>query len=366
MDAFNKNRLIFARKRRGLTIKALASSVGMTSKIISMYEHGEAVPPNQTMALLAKTLHFPEPFFFLDDIADLNDTAVSFRSFSKMTASVKDSALGAGQIALEFAFWLGKKFDLPIADIPDLRGHHPEAAAATLRNILALGELPIGNMVHLLEAKGVMVFSLTENTLNMDAYSFWMNDRPFMFLNTKKSVEHSRFDAAHELGHLVLHKHGAPTGKELELEANRFASAFLMPVGSVRAKAPRFPSINAFIELKPHWRVSVSALIRRMKDLSLITDWHYRGLMIELSKKGYLKNEPNAISQRESSRLLPMVFKALREDGISRKDIANELCVFVDDIDALFFNLTIVGINGNAQNSNHSLPISGSHLQRIK
>jgi Zn-dependent peptidase ImmA (M78 family)/DNA-binding XRE family transcriptional regulator len=370
-DTFNPNRLKFARKRRGITIKALASAIGMTIKIVSIYENDKGVPPPQTLAAMARELHFPESFFFLEDIAELNDSAVSFRSFSKMTASVKGSALGAGQIALEFASWLYKKFDLPIVDLPDLREHQPEAAAAVLRNIWALGELPIGNMVHLLEAKGVMVFSLTENTLDMDAYSFWMNEHPFIFLNTKKTVERSRFDAAHELGHLVLHKHGSPAGKEVELEANRFASAFLMPSGSVRTKAPRFPTLDVFIKLKPHWKVSTAALIRRMKDLDLLTDWYYRNLMIELSKKYGRKNEPNAISQREASKLLPMVFKALREEEISKKDIADELCLFVNDLDALFFNLMIVGIDGGSRKDSSSLysppiPLPTNHLKRIK
>jgi IrrE N-terminal-like domain len=61
---------------------------------------------------------------------------------------------------------------------------------------------------------------------------------PFVFLNTLKSGEHSRFDAA-ELGHLVLHRHAAPNGQEAEQDANAFASALLMPSASVRAHAPR-------------------------------------------------------------------------------------------------------------------------------
>ena len=227
-NSFNKNRLRFARKRRGMTIKHLGSLVDMTSKIISDYENGKHIPPPKTLFLLAKELNFPESFFYLDDISELDETAVSFRSFSKMTASIKDSALSVGQIALEFSSWIEKKFKLPQVDIPDLRDYKPEIAAETLRNIWSLGELSIGNMIHLLESKGVRVFSLGEILPDMDAYSFWMNNIPFIFVNNQKTVERGRFDAAHELGHLVLHKHGSPSGREVEIEANRFASAFLM------------------------------------------------------------------------------------------------------------------------------------------
>ncbi len=364
--AFNPNRLRFARKRRGLTIKKLSSSICMTPKIISDYENSKHDPPPKTISLLAKELRFPERFFFLeDDIVELDEAAVSFRSFSKMTAAVRDSALCAGQIALEFAFWLEKKFDLPAVDLPDLRDYEPEAAAETLRNIFAIGQLPISNMVHLLESKGVRVFSLEENTLDMDAYSFWMNGTPFMFINTRKTVERSRFDAAHELGHLILHKHGSPLGREIEIEATKFASAFLMPKGSVLVKAPRLPSLSSFINLKPYWRVSTSALIKRMSDLGLVTEWHYRNLMIELSSKFGRREEPNPILQRETSKLLPMIFKALKEDGINKEMIANDLNIFVDDIDSLLFNLTFVGVSGGKNLPQHK-PKSTSHLRRIK
>ena len=62
--------------------------------------------------------------------------------------------------------------------------------------------------------------------------------------DTNKTAEHSRFDAAHELGHLVLHRHGPPRGIEAERQANAFASAFLMPHGSVFPRAPKFPTYD--------------------------------------------------------------------------------------------------------------------------
>jgi Zn-dependent peptidase ImmA (M78 family) len=114
----------------------------------------------------------------------------------------------------------------------------PAGAARTLRQYWTIGEKPIGSMIKLLETKGIRVFSLSENTRNVDAFSCWRNGEPYVFLNKFKSTEHSRFDAAHELAHLVLHKHGGPSqGRSAESEAHAFASSFLMPrddVGSVQ------------------------------------------------------------------------------------------------------------------------------------
>jgi len=368
LNTFNPNRLGFGRKRRGLTIAALASALGMTSRTLSDYENGRRYPNDFTISLIARQLHFPRRFFFLDDMTTIDKTAVSFRSLARMSASVRDAAICAGQIALEFTAWVDNRLELPKADLPDLRDYDPEVAAETLRNEWAMGERPISNMVHILEAKGVRVFSLTEETYDMDAYSYWMEQHPFIFLNTKKSVERSRFDAAHELGHILLHKHGSPLGKEAETQANRFASALLMPRSSVIAHTPSYPTLNVVIQLKSFWRVAASALVRRMRDLSLLTEWHYRTLTIELSKRGFMKNEPNAISQRETSKLLPLIFQTLRQEGITKDDIARDLGLFIDDIDAVIFNLTMVGLSGGATKSsaiqNHGKNVG--HLRVIK
>ncbi len=90
-----------------------------------------------------------------------------------------------------------------------------------------------------------------------------------MFLNLQKTAEHGRFDAAHELGHLVLHRHGSPGGREAEREAHAFASAFLMPEASVIARAPRFATIDQLEKLKRIWGVSVAALNHRLHTIGM-------------------------------------------------------------------------------------------------
>jgi len=283
-QSFNPNRLEFARKRRGYKITELSKKLDITTRTYSHYSNGHSSPSEDLLQNMSSVLKFPVHFFCMEDIHPVSADAVSFRSLSRMSASIRDMAICAGQIAIEFSSFVETKFELPKVKIPDLRGVEPEAAASYVRNEWLLGEKTIKNFVHLLEAMGCRVFSLNENTHDMDAYSFWMDSQPYVFLNTRKSVEHSRFDCAHELGHLVLHKHGAPRGKEVENEANRFASSFLMPAGSVNAIVDRYPTLTRLISLKRNWLVSLSALGRRLKDLGLLSDWQYRSLMIEMSK----------------------------------------------------------------------------------
>ena len=122
-----------------------------------------------------------------------------------------------------------------------------------------------------------------------------------MMLNTQKSAEHSRFDAAHELGHLVLHREGERGREHARHQADQFASAFLMPRSAVLAArfSPRDLANSCFP--KSEWKVSVVALIYRLHAIGILSDWQYRSLYIEASKKGYRSQEPRP-AQREPPR----------------------------------------------------------------
>lgn len=373
---FNNTRFALARKRRGLTKRALAKEVGVTDRSITAYESGQTMPESQTVEKIASALRFPVEFFFADDVEELPVEVASFRALTKMTAAQRDIALSAGAIALLLSRWIGGKFDLPSPDFPEDyriasdvnsknktsqqssqddqypdigRENNPEAAAEMLRQYWDLGELPVKNMIALLESKGVRVFSLSVDAREVDAFSMWYDDVPFVFLNTKKTAERCRFDAAHELGHLIMHRHGAPHGQEAEKEANAFASAFLMPRRSVLANAPRTATLKSLVSHKKYWNVSAAALNYRLHALGLTTDWTYRTLCINLAKFGR-DREPEP-SSFETSQVLRKVFTSLREDGISKSDVARELLIQPGELDELTFGLMLNALSGKGQAS---------------
>jgi Zn-dependent peptidase ImmA (M78 family)/DNA-binding XRE family transcriptional regulator len=345
---FTPSRLTLARKRRGLMKNKLADLVGVTGRSITAYEAGESEPSDATVAALAKVLRFPPDFFSAPDIDEPLPGAASFRALTKMSAAQRDAALAAGALAVELGTWVEKRFKLPAVDVPELRDHEPEAAAEALRARWGLGERPIGNVVHLLEAKGVRVFSLAEQCIEVDAFSMWRVSVGYVFLNTQKSAEHGRFDAAHELGHLVLHRHGGPGGRAAEQEANRFASAFLMPRASVLAVAPTYVTVDALIELKKAWGVSVAALAHRLHSLSVVSEWHYRSLCIEIAQRGYRRAEPKGVG-REMSMVYKKVFDALRAEGVTKAHLARDLHLSVGDVEALVFGLVLTQVGGDGR-----------------
>jgi Zn-dependent peptidase ImmA (M78 family)/DNA-binding XRE family transcriptional regulator len=340
---FNPRRLTVARDRRGLSKKRVAAAVGITPRAQTAYEAGEYPPADDVLARLSAYLEFPLQFFFGDDLEEPDPKGASFRSMKRMTAAQQHSALAAGALALELSKWIDRKFRLPEADLPDLSGERPETAAAILRQEWGLGELSIRNVVHLLELKGVRVFSLVENTREIDAFSLWNEHKPFVFLNTMKSAVRSRFDAAHELAHLVLHSHGPVNGRDAEKEADIFASSFLMPRSTVLAVMPRLPTLAHILNLKDKWLVSVGALTRRIYEIGIISDWHYRTLCIQISERGWRTTEPDDAIP-ETSRVWEKVLGMLRQEGISKDQIAYELAIPPAEIDKLVWGLVTIGL----------------------
>lgn len=340
---FNASRLVLARKRRGLSKTALAGASGISVRSLGYYESGEFRPSQQHIASLAKALQFPVLFFSGPDIEDIANDAASFRSLSTMTASQRDSAKAAGTLATVLCRWIEEHFELPDPTVPSLRTFDPETAAGALRADWNVGERPIKNVVHVLEAHGVRVFSLPVDSALVDAFSAWHQGTPFVFLNPLKSGERGRMDAAHELGHLTLHGHGIPRSRKAEFEADLFASTFLMPTADVLAHTPRTVTMDTIHKLKKRWNVSAIALVHRLKSLQLITEWRYRTFCIELSREGFRQGEPDG-SPRDTSQIFAKVFDMLRAEGRSRGSIARDLAISPADFDSLLVGLVIASL----------------------
>lgn len=340
---FNPERLALARRRRGFTKKYLAGAADVTVRAVTAFEANEYPPSEDTIDKFSDVLGFPRSFFFGDSVDELDEATVSFRSLKRMTASQKHSALAAGTLALEINDWVRGKFKLPESQLPDLRGEEPEEAARIVRSEWGLGHYSIKNLVHLAESKGVRVFSLHENAHEIDAFSMWKGSTPFIFSNQLKTVAHRRFDIAHELGHLILHKHGAPIGPVAEREADAFAASLLMPADTVKAATTGWETVEDLVRLKLKWKVSVGALARRLRDTGMATEWHYRTLCIRISELGYRKKEPQDYTP-ERSMIWEKIMAALRAEGSGAHKIADDLSLPPQEVEKLIWGLATIGL----------------------
>jgi Zn-dependent peptidase ImmA (M78 family)/transcriptional regulator with XRE-family HTH domain len=363
-EVFVPSRLTAVRKRRGKTITALSSDSGISTRSISDYENNKKEPSPETVAALAAALRVPVAYFSRYPLDEIPLDAVSFRAPSKMSARHRDMALQIASHAVELRGWIDNNYETPPVDVPTLHKYvGVEAAgeaAAVVRAKWGLGEAPLGNMVHLLELHGVAVFSVKVNKGMLDAFSFRNADRPYVLLSTEKSAERGRFDAAHELGHLVLHSEAAcTTGLEAEREADAFSAAFLMPEADIRAHVPTNVRLDQLLVKKRRWRVAAMALAYRLHDLDLLSDWLYHTTCVNLSRTGYRSGEPGGI-EREASRVLGQVMSDLwTRRGFD--ELCRALAIGSHDVNDLVFNLAPVALRGAQQ---RTAPVR-SHLRLI-
>jgi Zn-dependent peptidase ImmA (M78 family)/DNA-binding XRE family transcriptional regulator len=351
---FNPARLSIARERRAMSKRGIAEKVGLTPNTIHRYEEGAIVPSKESIAKLAAALDFPVSFFLGADIESPRRDNASFRGLASKSARIMDAALASGAMAYLFDDWVSEEYGRIETDLLDLGHQEPVAAAKLLRQHWRVGDKPIENMVHLLEAKGIRIYSLAENTKEVDAFSVWRDDVPYIFLNRFKSAERSRFDAAHELAHLCLHKHGGSAAiykdSLIEREANAFAGAFLMPESDIRSICTRpIYGVDDLLLYKKRWRVAASALNYRLHEIGVIRDSKRNSNYIEMSRRGWLKNEPESIT-REQSYFWQQVVDDLRQRGIMKFDIAERTGVPVQELEALLFGLAnMLSIDGSGQ-----------------
>ncbi|MCC7055681.1 MAG: ImmA/IrrE family metallo-endopeptidase [Gemmatimonadaceae bacterium] len=317
MSAITPSRLTLARQLRGLTKADLAGRIGVTPAAVTQWEGAHRTPDGGTIHRLAEALAVPVGFLAGAMPTLLEADTVSFRSLRTLARRDRDRACAAAEVASMLGKWIAEKFVLPDVALPDLSDMSPDMAAAEMRRVLQLGSGPLPSIVHLLEASGVRCFALGVDMLKADALSAWVDGIPLVLLNTAKSAERGRNDAAHELGHLTMHRHKQPSGDVAEKEAVAFAAEFLVPSESLWRQDARVNSLADLIALKRLWRVSAAFMLKRMTHLKLISDWSARALWQQLSANGYRGGEPDG-APREHSEVLTQLVQHLRQRHADR------------------------------------------------
>lgn len=341
---FDGSRLALVRNLRGLLKKELAAKVSKTPAAIGQFENGVLQPDRATVASLALVLRV-RPTFFSPRPAESKfaSDACHFRSLRSSTASERRHLLARGALTRDLVSVLEDRVSIPSARIPEVttgvssvRG--AEGAATAVRKVLGLDEAPVPNVIQMLENLGVIVVPINKGGRRVSAFSTWTGDRPFIFLNNHDENPRSRtrFDNTHELGHLVMHADTVPGDKELERQADRFASAFLLPKRPFLDECPSRLYWEDLIEIKKKWGASLAAIVRRGYDLGRFSEATYRRAYVDLNRRGWRRAEPGEDAlPEERATLLAQTIEAAAAAGFAPEQLAVELGVSVHDLGAL-------------------------------
>ena len=351
---FKAVRLVCAREARGMTQTSLADVAGISRAAISLYEKGQRVPSSHILRKVANSLNFPIHFFLQKVSNEVNNT-IFFRSMSSATKTARLRAKRRYEWLLDIASYLQSfvtfpKVNFPNFDLSDdivsFSDEVIENAANQTRKHWGLGFGPISNVVWLLENNGAIVGRQELNAKTLDAFSNWSEEdinRPYFILGKeKRAAARSRFNAAHELGHMVLHRNidenklrDTSYFKLIESQANSFASAFLLPEQTFSQEVLFAPNLGMLVALKSKWRVSIAAMVMRLRQLRLISRERERRLFMNISKRHWRTKEPlDDELEIEKPSVLQKVFDLLiTKNVINQQSLTINLGLYIEDIE---------------------------------
>lgn len=343
-------RIRAARDLRAMTQAEVVEAMvpQLSPAALSQIEAGKVRPSPTTLRELARVLQVPVGFFSAPWPGAVRPGATPpatyFRDLRATKVRQRRQATALALLLHDLLTAIEQYAQLPELDVPvravegDPQPHDIEAAAFAVRRHWGLGLDPIPNVVRELERHGVPVARLTMGTRDVDAFSIRFLRRPLVLLTDDKSnYVRSRFDAAHELGHLILHRGVAPGSKTVENQAHYFAAAFLLPRAVAEDVLPRRLDTRGWsklLQLKLEWGMSIAALLYRARRLDLLTEEAHKSAMRMMSARGWRTSEPG---DRELGRpeAAAMIERALRvaalEAGRTAEDLICDAQLPLDD-----------------------------------
>jgi Zn-dependent peptidase ImmA (M78 family)/DNA-binding XRE family transcriptional regulator len=324
-EIFNPDMLILARESRSVTQSELAKRLSVSQANISKIEAGMLGISDEQIKHIAEILDYQESFFFQPSprhgfasnclyhrkrqsvpVYELRRIIAEFRIFGLEVANL----LRAVEIETENRF---HRMDM-------VEYESPELIAQLLRRSWGLPLGPIQNLTAAIENAGGIIIRCSFGTRKIDAMSQWAADMPpLIFVNSEAPGDRLRYSLAHEIGHIIMHQ--IPTN-DMEREADKFAAELLMPKVEIAPYLSNV-SIAKLASLKPHWKVSMAALLMRAGDLKKVTQRQKEYLWTEMGKRGYRLKEPIDIAIEQPRTIYDMVETHLNQLGYSVAELSN-------------------------------------------
>lgn len=329
---FNGEKLKLARRFNKLTLSEMSDYLNVSKQMVSKYEKNLSQPSSESLFQLEKLLGFPRKFYFESNFENSKVGNTYFRALTKATKKdLEAQKIRIDLLSIIYQF-IDDYIELPRLNFPELdpAGNSIEELAAAARDFWGLDEKPIENMVKLLEVNGFFVSTSKFNINVIDAYTQVRNiggKESFIIVlgNDKGNYFRRQFDAAHELAHVLMHDAyldlstlSRDEEKNIEAEANSFASAFLLPAGPFIKDISIMPTdLDHYAYLKKKWHVSVGVMVRRAFNLGVISSSDYEKLQRTITRRGWRQKEPlDRLTRPTSPVLLPKAIITLLEEKV--------------------------------------------------
>lgn len=328
----NGERVRQARELKSLTQTALAKSVGVSQAAIAQIEAGAFLASDELVLAISRRTVQPLRFFQQEAPPEFVPGSLLFRAHAALTKREMTATYRHAQIAYELYMKLRARLRAIPVKFPDLSSTDPQRAARLVRKGLELSkDEPIPHLLNVLEWHGLVAVVIPA-VKSREAFSYWSENTPILALSSNRSGDRGRMTISHEIGHLVLHR-GKSRFEVNDIEADEFAAEFLMPESVMKSEIRSPVTLASLALLKPRWGVSIQALIRRAKDIDIITDRQYRYLFEQVSAMGWRMSEPVHINP-EKPRALRQMAEMLYGDPIDYQTLAHDSALTLEFVRA--------------------------------
>jgi Zn-dependent peptidase ImmA (M78 family)/DNA-binding XRE family transcriptional regulator len=278
------------RKSIGLSQSAVAAKAGISRLSYVNIESGKSIPKSDTLLAISQALEVG-----IFDLIRPSPTFQSLRFRSRVVPNARQRALKEQEL-VALAEWLKSYAELESL-LGDSRQYAfsesspsnlVEAAGYARKQLGILDDSPIGNLQALISDAGIKLYFLDAKIPGFSGASIGQEDSgPCIAVNRHgMSVERQIFTAAHELGHLLLHRSSYSVKQsnepivdaKQEQEADVFASHLLIPADSFLKRWDEelgLHWIDRVLSLKRYFRVSYQVILFRLKEQQAArTDLH--------------------------------------------------------------------------------------------
>lgn len=316
--SYNPQMIAVARESRGVTQTQLATKLDVSQALISKIENGLLPVPDELAMRIAGVLEYEIDLLrWQDPLYGIQKSILYHRRRQRTPKKILDKIHALLNIR---RMQIQRMLEDVEPDRPDRFEHYDidaydgdaEQIARLIRASWLLPRGPIQNLLHAVENAGGIVIVCDFETPLIDAISQWVPDMPpLFFVNTTAPGDRLRFSLAHELGHVLMHR--LPNA-EMEDQADRFAAELLMPSDEIRPMLYGL-TLAKLAALKPQWKVSMNALLKRAGDLQTISTSTSSGLWKQMSRLGYRTSEPPGIEiPRERPQLIGKLIDVFLSD----------------------------------------------------
>jgi len=330
IQSVNPNMIILAREFHGLNQKELAEKLNIQQGTLSKAEMGLLSVKEDLLAKLARVLKFPKGFFFQN--GELFKPNLYYRKKYRTSKRLQYRAEAQMNLHRLNVQKLLQSVEINTPPLPNFNVEidgSPQTIAKKLREYWGVPRGPVKNVYGLLESRGLIVVPVILDSDKISGATLFTEDKHVvLFINKKMPMDRCRFTAMHETFHILAHVfNSVDDTRDVEREADYFASEFLMPEDDIRTHFKGRITLSKLADLKRHWGVAMSALIMKANQLGEITDRHKKTLFIEMSKLGFRKKEPAELEPRlEKPTMIQNLLNAFKEElDYSDEDLAKLL-----------------------------------------